>query len=73
MVLNRLTTPTPPPQGRLTVDDLQKHSVDIDFFLRNCVVKNNTDTVADATNSTDVVTRFNELLAILRTSGVIGT
>lgn len=70
LVLNRFTEPTPPPQGKLTVDDLQKHTVDIDYFLRNCVVKSS-NTVNHATNSTDVVTRFNELLTILKTQGVI--
>lgn len=70
LVLDRRKTPTPPPQGMITVDDLQKHTIDIDFFLRNCVVKGDV-TINDATNSTDVVSRFNELLTALRTSGVI--
>lgn len=41
LVLDRIREPTPPPYGRLTVDDLQKHAVDIDFFLRNVAEKIN--------------------------------
>ena len=72
MVLDRRNTPTPPPRGIISVSDLQKHAVDIDFFLKNCVIKGDA-TVDDATNSTDVVDRFNELLTALRSSGLIAT
>lgn len=72
MALDRVNRPTPPPQGNVSTVTLQRHASDIDFFLNNCVTKS-TVTVANATNSTDVVTRFNELLAILRNTGGIGT
>lgn len=41
MVYNKIDNPAPPPQGNVDIATLQRHAVDIDFFLRNIAEKIN--------------------------------
>lgn len=70
MALDRINTPTPPPQGNVSVGDLQKHTMDIDFFLNNCSqqfedinnIKNyGAVTVNDVDNSTALQAAIDDL------------
>lgn len=70
MALDKTRTPQPPLQGNVTTQDLQRHAVDINYFLENLVVKGESN-VTDATGSGDIVAQFNDLLTKLRNSGVL--
>ena len=72
MPLNKTTTPTKPPllRGVEDFNALNRHLDDVYLFLQNTPNKA-TGSVANATSTADVVTKFNNLLALLRSSGVI--
>ena len=70
MALDRLRNPTPPPQGKLSMHDVQKHFEDLNFFLENTPSKSGA-TIADMVAGDDVVVKVNEILSALRASGVI--